>query len=363
VHRMVRSNENRQEVRAKSSQDHILRRYETIRAIRQEKKKVSLTERTCCPLCHASLDHSRQLIHVKTLWVPSILKNVYCFCSVCGLVYDRYPMTNNPYYADASAFNGDIDPQDYLQEEFLRRTDWKWEPHEFKIEWLIEWADNRLFEDMKIVDVGTGDGSFVKLLKDKKFKALGVDPDTKYVEFAKKIFDVEIIPKPLQEAGLERESIDMVTALEVMEHALDPHELLQNMRNVLKESGLIFFTVPNIYRAHYNALGKGHTSLYTKSTLKQLLEANGFNVLVENERMMGHKWNDKIALLAEKRNIPKDYRFYNKDNFFKVKTRICLAAYRGNLEWFWPCFVLFLRTKLPQPIYSFLRRIYRIFKG
>jgi SAM-dependent methyltransferase len=82
-------------------------------------------------------------------------------------------------------------------------------------------------------------------------------------------------------AALEEGSCDIVTAVEVIEHMVDPAELLQAARRLLKPGGLLFLTTGNLapvadLAGWSYATPEIHVSFFEPRTLAALLERHGF---------------------------------------------------------------------------------------
>jgi SAM-dependent methyltransferase len=93
-----------------------------------------------------------------------------------------------------------------------------------------------------VLEIGGGDLSFRDALPDAKWTM---------IDFAGKadvVFDLNV-PQP--KIPLPCAQFDFVIMTEVMEHLLWPHRLLQEIRRLLKESGQILVSVPNVNSATY----------------------------------------------------------------------------------------------------------------
>jgi 2-polyprenyl-3-methyl-5-hydroxy-6-metoxy-1,4-benzoquinol methylase len=79
---------------------------------------------------------------------------------------------------------------------------------------------------------------------------------------------------------------DGVTLWDTLEHIADPDSVLTNIRNLLKDTGLLIFSTPNIHSFEWNVMGDehvqllppGHVNLYNRDNIQFLLERNGFEV-------------------------------------------------------------------------------------
>ena len=92
----------------------------------------------------------------------------------------------------------------------------------------------------EIIDIGTGNGLFVKLLNKAGYKNISAheikDLDlSKIKKYTKQIyqdFDYSSIPSS---------KFDAITMLDVLEHVLDPQFLVNSMYRILKEDGKYIF--------------------------------------------------------------------------------------------------------------------------
>jgi 2-polyprenyl-3-methyl-5-hydroxy-6-metoxy-1,4-benzoquinol methylase len=134
-----------------------------------------------------------------------------------------------------------------------------------------------------ILDVGCGNGHFLKVAKEKGWKVYG----TEYTEDA-----IEICTKKglimhsgkLDVSNYEPDFFDVITSFEVIEHINNPQEDVQNIRTILRKGGLFYLTTPNfnaleryILRDQYNVICyPEHLSYYTPSTINYLLTRYNF---------------------------------------------------------------------------------------
>src|SRR5205085_10711934 len=86
------------------------------------------------------------------------------------------------------------------------------------------------------VDVGSGTGSFLEVLERYANEVVGIEPLVREGNGRMKPGDVQRLPF---DAG----SVDLVTALDVLEH-VDDGSALAELRRVLRPGGLIVATVP-----------------------------------------------------------------------------------------------------------------------
>jgi len=102
----------------------------------------------------------------------------------------------------------------------------------------------------RLLDVGCGDGVFLKHAKQAGFEVWGIDFDRKSVEVARKVLNTDTIyAMSLEEfyeyAKKEGLKFDVITFFEVLEHQDKPREFLEMVKGLLKEGGYIAGSVPN----------------------------------------------------------------------------------------------------------------------
>ncbi len=79
-------------------------------------------------------------------------------------------------------------------------------------------------------------------------------------------------------------SYDILVAIEVLEHLLDPAGFVRSAHRKLKPGGMMFLTTPNVYSKQYYPPKPNtavlcpldHLNLFSERTLPRLLAQNGF---------------------------------------------------------------------------------------
>lgn len=196
------------------------------------------------------------------------------------------------------------------------------------IEAIAPWVD---LEPADVLDVGTGTGSFLRLLKARGAagRLVGTDVTDAHVE-PLAAEGIEVRVGPLEELGFD-EAFDLVTAHHVMEHVPDPNAFLENVLQVLRDDGVFHLIVPNEGSVHSrwkSFLGRRgwssrplrhlaawhHRWFFEPATLTRLLEANGFEVVRLGTRA------------APKRRGPLDRALHRLLDRFRLNTWIEVVA-------------------------------------
>lgn len=144
-----------------------------------------------------------------------------------------------------------------------------------------------------VLDLGCGNGVLAGRLLAAGCKVIGVDIDSKGVEIAARTYPAgkflcqEFSVDCYIDPGIQ---FDAIVASEVIEHLYDPRMLLRCARRNLKTSGILVLTTPYhgwLKNVAISFAGKwdshhqpghvgGHIKFWSLSSLRQLLESQGF---------------------------------------------------------------------------------------
>jgi 2-polyprenyl-3-methyl-5-hydroxy-6-metoxy-1,4-benzoquinol methylase len=125
--------------------------------------------------------------------------------------------------------------------------------HDFKKEMSEEWWINLKSEEHlfflkkfgknkgKILDVGCGNGFFLKYMKKNDWQELGIEISPRARANAKKLG----VKTQSDFRGVGVEKFDVVMLRFVLEHMRNPTELLKKVRKYLKKGGILITIVPN----------------------------------------------------------------------------------------------------------------------
>ena len=150
----------------------------------------------------------------------------------------------------------------------------------------------------RVLDLGSGNGALCFFLKKECFDVVGVECDTEGCGLASSNcpevrfynYGVHDNPSLLME---NEKAFDAVVSTEVIEHLFSPHLLPVYAGAVLKNNGYLVISTPyhgyiknlvlsvlNKWDKHWSPLWHGgHIKFWSRKTLTQLLEQNGFKVM------------------------------------------------------------------------------------
>lgn len=129
----------------------------------------------------------------------------------------------------------------------------------------------------KILDVGCGTGKNVEEFANFG-SSHGIDTSNEAIIFCAKRGLKNIIKGSIEKMPFPKQSFNIITALDVLEH-VDDSKSLKEISRVLKDRGTLIATVPAfpILWSKWDEV-LHHKRRYTKNTLKEVVEKNGFNI-------------------------------------------------------------------------------------
>lgn len=138
----------------------------------------------------------------------------------------------------------------------------------------------------RILDVGTGGGSFPGIAKKHGWDVVACEPNRWLAEWGITRYGINIHPGTIFTMGLEDASFDVVTLWDVLEHTTDPKSVLLECHRVLKPDGLFIVNYPDIGSSIARLMGSKwvfflsvHLYYFTADTIEKMLEFSGFHLV------------------------------------------------------------------------------------
>lgn len=142
-----------------------------------------------------------------------------------------------------------------------------------------------------IVEIGTGAGGILKAFKDQGNTVNGCDYGDEYLNFGK-VQGLDLIQGDI--SRIPDNSADIVIYCHVLEHIFNLEKEFENIKRILKPGGMVYVEVPGIHFIHYTYRGNflkflqnAHLYHFSKKTLSNLMQKNGFKSVAVNEKING----------------------------------------------------------------------------
>ncbi|MBL7710509.1 MAG: class I SAM-dependent methyltransferase [Chitinophagaceae bacterium] len=155
-----------------------------------------------------------------------------------------------------------------------------------------------------LLDVGSGVGKFVQVMKQAGWQVTGLEPDADARKVAAQVYNTTLTDIA-QFNDLPVGSFDAITMWHVLEHVHELQRYMQQLKALLKENGKLFIAVPNyrstdaaIYKEHWAAYDvPRHLYHFSPRSIELLMEKNGMKV-----KAYKPMWYDSfyISLLSSK---------------------------------------------------------------
>lgn len=144
--------------------------------------------------------------------------------------------------------------------------------------------------DGRLLDIGCGDGHFLSLCRP-YYDCVGVEATPGLSDYASRLARAPVACARYSADLFPRESFDVITMLQVLEHLPNPHDILAACHWHLRPGGIVVIEVPSIRTPHFllyratrfkwfvdNPRGviRHHFGYYEPGTLDRLVKSCGF---------------------------------------------------------------------------------------
>jgi SAM-dependent methyltransferase len=234
-----------------------------------------------CPICETQLNKvlfKSENRHGRLLQEPPAEFNVYP-CTGCGLIGLPEVETNELYYKLYY-------PQGYHSPKQSGLLDLIWgRVSSFLVRNKINLIKRYIKTPCTLLDVGCGDGGFLKHLNGCSFDAHGLEPVEEAVDAASWA-GLQVKQGNILTDTLALENYDVVTLWHVFEHIKEPVIALKRIHSILRSGGVLVMSMPNTRSLAAQLGGKywfhldspRHLWLYNDKNIQTLLTSNQFKV-------------------------------------------------------------------------------------
>ncbi|MEK7615702.1 MAG: class I SAM-dependent methyltransferase [Patescibacteria group bacterium] len=258
------------------------------------------------PICHVCQADA------TTLWGTKDSYDLYR-CQACDLIFvsplpsQTTTLYNKSYFYGAKEGFGYVDyerDKEPMRSAFLKYLD--------EIEKIIPARGTML-------DLGAATGFFLDLARQRGWKTQGVEISD-YAASLARAKGISVATGIVEEQNIPANSLDVVTAWDVIEHVPNPNATLQYIQKILKPGGVLAINTPHggsalsrILKTHWHlVVPPEHLYFFSPYTMKKILPSLGFEVMMHKKigkkftlpyilQMLGNWWKSPaIVKLADR---------------------------------------------------------------
>lgn len=232
-----------------------------------------------CPICEYPKAHLRYQMSDRFFQVCSDEFMLY-ECNSCGLVFQDENMIKDrleEFYPPGYWW------QSYGKVSGLERVFREWVVRHDQLRFL-----NSLCPDQRgrLLDIGCGSATFVKLALQDGFNAYGLDQSAEAARIAERNVPGRIFQRLKDDLIEPGERFDILTLFHCLEHIVDPFSYIKNIRKLLRRPGKLIVQVPNVRSLQARLFGyrwygldcPRHVYNYSPFSLLHLLGRTGFRI-------------------------------------------------------------------------------------
>lgn len=177
-------------------------------------------------------------------------------------------------------------------EDYERDNDWWVLNYNWHIDELLLNCSKEV-NNLRLLDVGSGPGLFLKTATDRGIESLGLEPSLKAYEYSTTKYGLKVKNEMLEDFQPLNGKFDIIHSSLVLEHVLDPLGFISKCKDLLFDGGIISIVVPNDYNIIQNINVKlgakehwispmEHLNYFNKESLRKVLIDLGFEVTFES---------------------------------------------------------------------------------
>ena len=187
---------------------------------------------------------------------------------------------------------------------------------------IIKGIENSIPKNPKVLEVGCGNGFFIKALLDSGLtkNVFGVEPSIKMVLQADVDLRSRIKVNFFKQSLFPKNSFDLILCFHTLDHMIDPNEFIRGAQALLKKNGYVVVVVHDTQGISVKLFGERsaifdieHIYLFNRKTLSEIFLRNKFKIV----RIFNLANNYPLNYWIKMSGFPNIIKKYTK-LFFKI---------------------------------------------
>lgn len=255
-----------------------------------------------------------------------------CQCQGCSLVF------LNP-QPDAATLKRLYDAPEYFRSRVLAIPS-KEAAHERTagLASVIEKLEKVVGRKGRLLEIGSGYGFVLAAARERGWDAVGLELSGHAVEFSRRTFGLEVhdgSASQIRDLGLR--NFDVVAMLSVIEHLVNPSQILRNVHSALADDGVLWAVVPNLSsldRRWHGSEWTGwdppfHLWHFSPRTIKRLCRLSGFSTVRTENTFFNPLTHIRVG--RQVGSIRADVRSWALDGKRQMNSRPCDRQQARNM--------------------------------
>jgi len=277
-----------------------------------------------CPICTSK--NFRIIGKAKDFYNDFEGEFTYSKCSNCGFIYTNPRPTKDKVHLLYPDNAGYLTPKKIspISEKtkflLIKKFNYSNLNSNYKFKFLLPFLSTRklkiqsfpnFIDGGNFLDIGSSYGDHLYKMKSIGWNCKGIELNKNSANYAISILNLDI-KSCLIEDYSESEKFNIVHMGMVLEHIIDPKEILNKVNKLLKDDGVFIFSVPNItsfegvvFRNYWYSLHLPmHLNHFNRKSIKNLLKDFGFN------NIKIYHQNDPNDVIISLKYFSQDYKFF-----------------------------------------------------
>lgn len=193
-----------------------------------------------------------------------------------------------------------------------------------------------------ILDIGSGSGEFLFLMRELGKSVTGLEPNEGYSDFCRRRMGLNVSTGEI-DSFEPAVAFDHIRLSHVVEHLRDPVEKLRRVSGWLAEGGTLYVEVPDFEtycakKTPRKIFHFGHIYNFDRDSFDRLVHAAGLRIKARTgatSAFLERATEQRTTLAATPELVERKVKLYESHRRGRMRARSCLARVMGKLARFW----------------------------